>query len=176
MYIKEKKDLTESSCQTGIELMLIIAADLYLSELDMAINAFRRREKALQGVLKLSTQKELDTLRTQTQAIIDHIKIKIYKGVGLVVKPTDYSQTGGIDVYQGTENAEEAVKQPVESWHFSNNTKDVCWTKCRERNHNAPFKLAELKLGEDINSVALQVRERFNVGGNPSPILCLGGR
>jgi hypothetical protein len=55
VYVERKRDMQTQSCQTDVELMLVIAADLFLSELSKAMDAMKRREMALQGVLKLQS-------------------------------------------------------------------------------------------------------------------------
>jgi hypothetical protein len=53
VYVERKRDMETQSCQTDVELMLVVAADLFLSELAKAIDAIRKRDMALQGVLKI---------------------------------------------------------------------------------------------------------------------------
>jgi hypothetical protein len=63
--------------------MLVVAADLFLSELEGAIEALRKHEHELCGLLNIQSFRELDNLRLQAKTIIGRIKTKAYRGISI---------------------------------------------------------------------------------------------
>jgi RPA family protein len=81
------------------------------------------------------------------------MKIKIYHGVALVTKVSEYSKDEGINVYRDSPIKE--MKMPEKSHHFAMDTVKQTLPKYKNFNHNKPFKLQGLQMGEEINEMAL---------------------
>ena len=57
----------DSATQTDVELMLIVAADLFFTELNASIKALRNEETALCASLKVKNFEQLNSLRKQAK-------------------------------------------------------------------------------------------------------------
>lgn len=75
--------MRDSATQTELELMLVVAADLFMGELEAAIDALRKHEHELCGLLNIASLRDLDHLRLQAKTIIGKIKAKAYRGVSI---------------------------------------------------------------------------------------------
>ena len=121
--------MADFSCQTDLELMLIIASDLFLNELNAAILALRDSENELCSTLQLQSYEQLESLRRQAKQLIGRVKSKAYRGLPITEKPSA-SLYPGIKVigeeYLDPHDASRAAltgwntgtMQPEKSWHF----------------------------------------------------------
>ena len=66
-----------------IFLMLIVASDLFLDELDHSISALMTSDRVLCQILKIDTVDELNSLRTVAAKLTEHIRAKVSRGCGI---------------------------------------------------------------------------------------------
>lgn len=88
ILIKQNRPPSKNQeAQTDYGIMLQVAADLFLSELNLALNSANDKDNNLMKILKLDSIEDLAQLRVMAKTMIGHIKAKV---------ASNYSSNGAI--------------------------------------------------------------------------------